>query len=233
MRSSNVGNMTRAGLSSMIYMTNASAFLRRIHWVPTGTAFSWPARNSTEGRGACTSAGSRSPLLPPRPYCCRRQPPPTRRSATGYSRQHPAASGGAGRHALSDAVDRAGAGRRRHQFATLGKTLTERFGIGIQNGYNWIGRKDASTLVGWQNLLAYVKYEAILDPEHDSCSPSTLRTNSVAPEPAVSARPRTVLPWCQRRSLPKGSAICRSLFPPARLPRFRYLSTVVRGAAAR
>jgi len=41
--------------------------------------------------------------------------------------------------------------------ATLDKTLTERFGIGIQNGYNWIGRKDASTLVGWQNLLAYVK----------------------------------------------------------------------------
>jgi hypothetical protein len=51
--------------------------------------------------------------------------------------------------------------------ATLDKTLTERLGIGIQNGYNWIGRKDASTLVGWQNLLAYVKYEAILDPEHE------------------------------------------------------------------
>jgi hypothetical protein len=51
--------------------------------------------------------------------------------------------------------------------ATLDKTLTERLGIGIQNGFNWIGRKDASTLVGWQNLLAYVKYEAILDPEHE------------------------------------------------------------------
>ena len=51
--------------------------------------------------------------------------------------------------------------------ATLDKTLTERLGIGIQNGYNWIGRKDASTLVGWQNLLAYVKYEAILDPPHE------------------------------------------------------------------
>jgi hypothetical protein len=50
---------------------------------------------------------------------------------------------------------------------TLDKTLTERLGIGIQDGYNWIGRKDASTLVGWQNLLAYVKYEAILDPEHE------------------------------------------------------------------
>jgi hypothetical protein len=50
---------------------------------------------------------------------------------------------------------------------TLDKTLTERLGIGIQNGYNWIGRKDASTMVGWQNLLAYVKYEAILDPEHE------------------------------------------------------------------
>src|SRR5215831_1292692 len=48
--------------------------------------------------------------------------------------------------------------------ATLDKTLTERFGIGIQDGYNWIGRKDASTLVGWQNLMAYVKYETILDP---------------------------------------------------------------------
>src|SRR5215472_13226168 len=39
---------------------------------------------------------------------------------------------------------------------TLDKTLTERLGIGIQDGYNWIGRKEASTLVGWQNLLAYV-----------------------------------------------------------------------------
>jgi len=27
-------------------------------------------------------------------------------------------------------------------------TLTERFGIGIQDGYSCIGRKDASTLVG-------------------------------------------------------------------------------------
>jgi hypothetical protein len=51
--------------------------------------------------------------------------------------------------------------------ATLDKTLTERLGIGIQDGYNWIGRNNASTLVGWQNLLAYVKYEAILDPPHE------------------------------------------------------------------
>lgn len=51
--------------------------------------------------------------------------------------------------------------------ATLDKLLTERLGIGIQDGYNWIGRDNASTLVGWQNLLAYVKYEAILDPPHE------------------------------------------------------------------
>jgi hypothetical protein len=51
--------------------------------------------------------------------------------------------------------------------ATLDKLLTERLGIGIQNGYNWIGRDNASTQVGWQNLLAYVKYEAILDPPHE------------------------------------------------------------------
>jgi hypothetical protein len=50
---------------------------------------------------------------------------------------------------------------------TLDKTLTERFGIGIQDGYNWVGRKEASTLVGWQNFMAYVKYEAILDPPHE------------------------------------------------------------------
>jgi hypothetical protein len=31
---------------------------------------------------------------------------------------------------------------------TVDKTLTERFGIGIQDGYNCIGRKGASTLVG-------------------------------------------------------------------------------------
>jgi hypothetical protein len=51
--------------------------------------------------------------------------------------------------------------------ATFDKTITERFGIGIQEGYNWIGREDASTVVGWQNLNAYVKYEAILDPPHE------------------------------------------------------------------
>ena len=51
--------------------------------------------------------------------------------------------------------------------ATLDKLLTERLGIGMQDGYNWIGRDNASTLVGWQNLLAYVKYEAILDPPHE------------------------------------------------------------------
>src|SRR6516164_2649028 len=51
--------------------------------------------------------------------------------------------------------------------ATLDKTLTERFGIGIQDGYNWIGQRDAATLVGWQNLSAYVKYEAILDPPRE------------------------------------------------------------------
>ena len=51
--------------------------------------------------------------------------------------------------------------------ATLDKLLTERLGIGIQDGYNWIGRDNASTQVGWQNLLAYVKYEAIVDPPHE------------------------------------------------------------------
>lgn len=50
---------------------------------------------------------------------------------------------------------------------TFDKLLTERLGIGIQNGYNWIGRSGASTLVGWQNLLAYAKYEAILDPPNE------------------------------------------------------------------
>lgn len=50
---------------------------------------------------------------------------------------------------------------------TLDKTLIERLGVGIQDGYNWIGRNNASTLVGWQNLLAYIKYEAILDPPHE------------------------------------------------------------------
>src|SRR6516165_2189219 len=47
---------------------------------------------------------------------------------------------------------------------TFDKTITERFGVGIQDGYNWIGRKDASTLAGWQNLNAYVKYETIFNP---------------------------------------------------------------------
>jgi len=50
---------------------------------------------------------------------------------------------------------------------TFDELLTERLGVGVEEGYNWIGRNDASTLVGWQNLLAYIKYEAILDPPHE------------------------------------------------------------------
>ena len=51
--------------------------------------------------------------------------------------------------------------------ATLDKMITERLGVGIVEGYNWVGQNAGSTLVGWQNLLAYVKYEAISDPPHE------------------------------------------------------------------
>ena len=105
-------------------------------------------------------------------------------------------------------------GRQPHQFDRLlsRRLLTERLGIGIQNGYNWIGRTDASTLVGWQNLSGLCQIRG--DPGSAARVPVLhrhRRTNSAAPARVGSARRATARHCCRQRSLPKALAICRSI----------------------
>jgi hypothetical protein len=47
------------------------------------------------------------------------------------------------------------------------KTITDRLGVTIEDGYNWLQRADASTLKGWQNFEATVQYLAVRDPAHE------------------------------------------------------------------
>jgi hypothetical protein len=44
------------------------------------------------------------------------------------------------------------------------KTITERLGVTVEDGYNWLSRAGGPTLTGWQNLEVTLKYLAILDP---------------------------------------------------------------------
>jgi hypothetical protein len=47
------------------------------------------------------------------------------------------------------------------------KTITERLGVRVEGGYNWLQRDDASTLTGWQNVETGVQYLAIRDFPHE------------------------------------------------------------------
>ena len=95
---------------------------------------------------------------------------------------------------------------------TLDKTLTERLGIGFQDGYNWIGRRGASTLDGWQNLFAYVKYEAIQRIGVGEDGGGLLKRDDLVPD-AV---------FCQgtRR-------LADRLSPATRLARLHYVSIII------
>ena len=44
------------------------------------------------------------------------------------------------------------------------KTITERFGVTVEDGYNWLSRAGGPTLTGWQNLEVSLKYVAVLEP---------------------------------------------------------------------
>jgi hypothetical protein len=43
------------------------------------------------------------------------------------------------------------------------KTITERFGVTLEGGYNWISQPHASTLTGWQNLEITPQYLVVVD----------------------------------------------------------------------
>lgn len=51
--------------------------------------------------------------------------------------------------------------------ATLGKTITERLGIFIEETYTGIGRQGGGTQWGWQNLDGELKYLAVNDIDHE------------------------------------------------------------------
>ncbi|HEV2300916.1 MAG TPA: hypothetical protein VGR91_05040 [Stellaceae bacterium] len=51
---------------------------------------------------------------------------------------------------------------------TLDKTLTERLGVQLSDGYTWLGHDAGATLGGWQNLQLVVKYLAIRDAQHEA-----------------------------------------------------------------
>jgi hypothetical protein len=59
-------------------------------------------------------------------------------------------------------------GRDTNQSAVFAKTLTERLGIQVEEGYDWEQRNGMPTATGWQNLQTTVKYLVALDPEHEA-----------------------------------------------------------------
>src|SRR5262245_45389568 len=161
--------MKQAWRSSMTCMRSASAFLPSIHRAARGTACSWRAKNSVDGKRSmriCLAALAFAAI-------CALLMPATAIAYTAVGdRVFPAtvllpqAAPGDALYVTPSTRPVPG-GDFTNLTATLDKTLTERLGIGIQGGYNWVGRREASTLVGWQNLMAYVKYEAILDPPRE------------------------------------------------------------------
>ena len=236
--SANAGGVTRAWHSSDDLYAERIDFLPPIRRAPTGKACSWLPRNSAPGEAVCTPARPHGtiPSLPAGiarvlllARCWRRLalasaaacpvllPATVAAYTAAGDRIFPATilfSQAAPTDALlRDAVDlnRSSGGNATNLTVTLDKLLTERLGIGIQDGYNWIGRHNASTLVGWQNLLAYVKYEAILDPPHEFLfsvgAGARIRRHRHPPGRRPVKRRRH---WCRRRFLPKDSAICRS-----------------------
>jgi hypothetical protein len=58
-------------------------------------------------------------------------------------------------------------GRLDNAAGVFNKTITERFGVRVEGGYNWLERDGDSTLKGWQNLELGAQYLAILDPAHE------------------------------------------------------------------
>ena len=47
------------------------------------------------------------------------------------------------------------------------KRITDNFGVGLNNGYNWLSQPSAKTSNGWQNLIVTLKYKAYVDAEHE------------------------------------------------------------------
>jgi len=58
-------------------------------------------------------------------------------------------------------------GRATSLSGVFDKSLTERWGIAIEDGDNWLDRPHASSRTGWQNLELTVRYLAVVDQTHE------------------------------------------------------------------
>lgn len=59
------------------------------------------------------------------------------------------------------------AGRTTGLSSFYDKSITERLGIGVEEGYGWLDRRRASTVSGWNNTEVTLRYLAVLDQPHE------------------------------------------------------------------
>ncbi len=58
-------------------------------------------------------------------------------------------------------------GRASSLTVNYGKTILERFGIGVSEGYDWLDQTGNRSLDGWQNTALIMQYTPIIDAEHE------------------------------------------------------------------
>ena len=58
-------------------------------------------------------------------------------------------------------------GRQSNLGLIYSKTLTERFGVEIEDGYNWVDQNGGPTRYGFQNVEVTLRYLAVIDREHE------------------------------------------------------------------
>jgi hypothetical protein len=59
------------------------------------------------------------------------------------------------------------AGRATSLSSFYDKSITERWGIGVEEGYGWLDRRRGSTVSGWHNAEVTLRYLAVLDQPHE------------------------------------------------------------------
>jgi hypothetical protein len=59
------------------------------------------------------------------------------------------------------------AGRATSLSGVYDKSITERWGIAVEDGYGWLDRRRASTVSGWHNAELTLRYLAVVDQPHE------------------------------------------------------------------
>jgi hypothetical protein len=101
---------------------------------------------------------------------------------------------------LPESVDSGPAPGRSTLNFEFDKRITENFGIGLNDGYQWLTQPGTKTANGWQNLIVTLKYKAYVSPEHEfmmsvgcsASSPAPVRMAQMVRYSAttIAARPR-------------------------------------------